>query len=87
MSVQVTVAVPDDILNSETGQASREIVEQFAIEGYKSGQLTTAQVRRILGFESRMEVYEFLAAHKIAWVDYGPEEADREHNLLKKIVP
>jgi hypothetical protein len=87
MSVQVTVAVPEDILNAEAGQASREIVEQFAIEGYKSGQLTTAQVRRILGFETRMEVYDFLAAHKVAWVDYSQEEADRELDQLKKIVP
>lgn len=87
MSVQVTVAVPDEILNAETGEAPREIVEQFALEGYKSGQLTTAQVRRILGFESRLQVHEFLAAHDVAWVDYGDEEAERERDLLKRVVP
>jgi hypothetical protein len=87
MSVQVTVAVPDEVLNAETGDAAREIAEQFAIEGFKTGQLTTAQVRRILGFQSRLEVYEFLAAHRIAWVDYSAEEAEQERELLKRLVP
>jgi hypothetical protein len=87
MSVQVLVNVPNEVINAVTEDASRRIVEQFALEGFKSGQLTTTQVRRLLGFESRLQVYDFLAAHGVAWVDYSDEEIERERELLKRIVP
>lgn len=87
MSVEVTVVVPDEILNADSDAAPREVVERFALEGFKTGQLTAAQVRRLLGFDSRIEVYDFLAAHGIAWVDYDEEEIDSEYTLLKRLVP
>src|SRR5438128_2058410 len=61
--------------------------KQVALDGFRSDQLTTAQVRRILGFESRLEVYDFLAAHGVPWVDYSVEDAERERALLKKVLP
>lgn len=82
MSVQVLVNVPNEVINASTEDVSRRIVEQFALEGYKSRQLTTAQARRLLGFESRLQFYDFLAAHGVAWVDYSEEEADSERDLL-----
>ena len=35
------------------------------LEGYRSGILTESQVRRMLGFETRMEVNAFLKDHGI----------------------
>lgn len=64
----------------------REVLEQVALDGFKSGQLTTAQVRRILGLESRLGVYDFLAAHGVPWVDYDEEELRRETDHLRKLV-
>ncbi len=71
----------------DSDEVSRRVLEQVALDGFKSGQLTTAQVRRILGFESRLEVYDFLAAHGVPWVDYSVEDAERERALLKKALP
>jgi predicted HTH domain antitoxin len=85
MSVQVTVALPDEILNAETGEASREILEQFTLEGYKSGQLTAAQVRRILGFSTRMEVDGFLKEHGV-YLEYTLEDIEREQKALDKLL-
>ena len=68
--MNVTVSLPDEILSKDNDEISRQVLEQVALDGFKSGQLTTAQVRRILGMESRLEAYEFLAAHGIPWVDY-----------------
>ncbi len=83
----VTVSLPDEILLQDSDEVSRMVLEQVALDGFKSGQLTTAQVRRILGFESRLEVYDFLAAHGVPWVDYSVEDAERERALLKKVLP
>ena len=83
----VTVSLPDEILLQDSDEVSRRVLEQVALDGFKSGQLTTAQVRRILGFESRLEVYDFLAAHGVPWVDYSVEDAERERALLKKALP
>ena len=83
----VTVSLPDEILLQDSDEVSRSVLEQVALDGFKSGQLTTAQVRRILGFESRLEVYDFLAAHGVPWVDYSVEDAERERVLLKKVLP
>ena len=83
----VTVSLPDEILLQDSDEVSRMVLEQVALDGFKSGQLTTAQVRRILGFKSRLEVYDFLAAHGAPWVDYSVEDAERERALLKKVLP
>ena len=85
--MNVTVSLPDEILSKDSDEISRQVLEQVALDGFKSGQLTTAQVRRILGFESRLEVYEFLAAHGVPWVDYDEAELRREIDHLRTLVP
>jgi predicted HTH domain antitoxin len=83
----VTVSLPDEIFASDSEDVSRKVLEQVAVDGFRSGQLTTAQVRRILGFDSRFQVYEFLAAHGIAWVDYKEEELRRELETFCLLTP
>jgi predicted HTH domain antitoxin len=83
----VTVSLPDEILTSDSEDLSRKVLEQVALEGFRSGQLTVAQVRRILGFDSRLQAHEFLSAHGIAWVDYEEEELRREVETLSELIP
>ena len=83
----ITVSLPDEILEGDHKDIARNILEQVALEGFTSGQLSTAQIRRILGFESRWQVHEFLAAHKVPWVDYDDDELHDELETLKKLVP
>lgn len=66
---------------------SREILETVALEGFKSNQLSSAQVMRILAFETRLQVYEFLASHGVPWVKYSVEDLDRERDLLERLIP
>ena len=86
MDISVKVAIPANILNDTDTEASRRVVEEFALEAFKSGQLTVAQVRRLLGFETRMQVHEFLAAHGVPWINYPVEDAERERELLNKVL-
>jgi predicted HTH domain antitoxin len=83
----ITISLPDEVLSGDDKDIARNILEQVALEGFKSGQLSTAQVRRILGFESRFQVHEFLATHDVPWVDYDEDELQREFETLKKLVP
>lgn len=85
--MSVTISLPDEILSTDAGNLPGKILEQVSLEGFKSGQLTTSQVQRILGFDTRMQVHEFLAAHGVPWVDYSVADAQRERELLKKVVP
>lgn len=85
--MDVQVKIPDEVFGSENKELPRQILEAVALEGYKSKQLTTAQIKQILGFQTRLEVYDFLATNNIAWVDYSIEDARRERELLRELVP
>ncbi len=58
-SHQLTVAIelPEEIerqLKKDWGDFPHRALEAIAIEGYRSGSLTTEQVRRMLGYGTRM---------------------------------
>ena len=81
----VTISLPDELIDSDSRDLPRQVLEQVAIDGYRSGQLTSAQVRRILGYDSRLQVYEFLSAHDVPWVDADEEELRREVDMMSKL--
>ena len=85
--MNVQIKIPDEIFSPENSATARQILEIVALEGYKSKQLTTEQVKQILEFETRLEVYDFLAKNSVAWIDYSIEDAERERNLLRELVP
>jgi hypothetical protein len=66
--VLITVELPEDIaylLTASHPDLSRAALEAIAIESVRSGELTTAQVGRLLGFHTRLEVDAFLKAHEV----------------------
>jgi len=85
--MSVTVILPNDVLTDQGGDVPKRVLEQVALEGFKSGQLTIAQVRRILGFDSRLQAHEFLASHGVSWVDYDDGELELETETLRWLIP
>ena len=66
--MELIVRIPDEaaaILTAQNGDLAREVLEGYALEGYKSGKLTAHQVGELLGFETGMEVDAFLKAHNV----------------------
>ena len=65
--MQVTIEVPDDIaeqMRQANGQdVARHILEAYALWAYQAGEIGGGQLRRLLGFETRDEVDQFLAGH------------------------
>jgi predicted HTH domain antitoxin len=79
--VQVTLDIPDDIsaaLESQWRDLPRQALEALAVEGYRTGALSETQVRRLLGFETRLAVHALLKEHR---VPLRYTEADLEDDL------
>jgi hypothetical protein len=66
--MEVVVHISDSVvatLPSQEGDLARDLLESYALEGYKSGKLTAYQMQDLLGLETRMEVDAFLKAHGV----------------------
>jgi len=85
--MNLTVEIPDDLagrLNAAGGDLSRRALEALGLEEYKSGRITKAELRRLLGIGTRYELDGFLKAHQV-WVDYTVEDFRRELQDLKRL--
>ena len=66
--MEVVVHISDSVvatLPSRNGDLARDLLESYALEGYKSGKLTAYQMQELLGLETSMEVDAFLKAHGV----------------------
>jgi hypothetical protein len=85
--VNLTVHIPDDLagrLNAAGGDLSRRALEALGLEEYKSGHITKAELRRLLGIGTRYELDGFLKAHDV-WIDYTIEDLHREVATLQRL--
>jgi hypothetical protein len=83
--MDVHLQIPDDvarIIQSEQPDLSRAALEALALEGYRSERLSEAQVRRLLGFKTRMQVHAFLKAHNV-YLNYSIQELEHDLESLK----
>ena len=66
--MQVILEIPETLADhfAATGkEPASAALEALAIEGYRTHALSEAEVRRMLGLETRMEVHALLAAHDV----------------------
>ncbi len=85
--MNLTLPIPDDLANrlsAEGGDLSRRALEAFALEEYKSERIAKAELRRLLGFETRYELDGFLKAHEV-WAKNTIEDLRREMQDLKSL--
>ncbi len=79
--MQITLELPEDIaqgLGSRWKDLPRAALESLALEAYRAQALTAAQLRRLLGFETRMQVDAFLKEHEVYDFTAADFEQDRE---------
>jgi predicted HTH domain antitoxin len=77
----VAVDIPDDLerrLREGWEDVPRKVLEAVALEAYRSGALTGAEVQRLLGLESRWDLEAFLKEAGV-FLDY--DEADLARDL------
>lgn len=85
--MEITIRIPDDLarsLGQDGGDLSRRTLEALAIDGYRSGKLTEEQVRRILGFGTRMQVHGFLKEHHV-YLNYSLEDLEQDMQTLRQL--
>ncbi|HEV7844102.1 MAG TPA: UPF0175 family protein [Pyrinomonadaceae bacterium] len=85
--MSVTIELPEEIeqqLETEWGNLPRRALEAVALEGYRSGALTLSQLRRMLGFETRMEADAFLKQHGV-YLDYSVEDLERDRETHRRL--
>ncbi|MCX6634368.1 MAG: UPF0175 family protein [Acidobacteria bacterium] len=78
--MNVAIEIPDDIgrvLAAQAGGVSRAVLEAVAVETYRSGAITPAQVRQMLGLHSRWETESFLRRAE-AYHDYTMDDLERD---------
>jgi len=66
--MQISLELPEDIahnLAANDQDLSRAALEALAIEGVRSGKLSTGQARRMLGIRTRYQMDGFLKAHGV----------------------
>ena len=79
----LSIDMPEDVrsaLEGRWGNLSRRLTENLALDGYRQGLLSLAQIRRLLGLATRWEAQQF-GSHGIPVFDFDPAELDREAAL------
>lgn len=84
--IEVRLNIPETVAASikNGGDLSRCLLKMAALEGFKSGQLTSSQLQQMLGFESRFEVDRFLKEHGV-FFDYSPEDLAHEEETSQRL--
>jgi predicted HTH domain antitoxin len=86
--MQVSIAVPDDIiqqLEAEWQDVPRRTLELLAVEAYRSGTITAAEVQRMLGLSSRWEVDQFLKNAQ-ANIDYTDVDLQQDIQAIRRLT-
>ena len=84
--MQIMLELPEDIaegLKSKWNDLARAALESLALEAYRSHALTAARLRRLLAFETRMEVDAFLKKHEI--FDYSVADFGQDRETLREL--
>jgi len=85
--MQITLELPEDIASHLTAKGenlSRAALEAFALEEFRSKKLSTAQLRRLLGCQTRMEVDGFLKEHGVE-LEYTLEDLERDREAHRQL--
>ena len=79
--MEIAIHLPDDIaqrVQAKWKDIPRHMLESFVLDGFRARVLTTEDVRRLLWFETKFEVHDFLKEHAVPFYTLTDLEHDRE---------
>jgi hypothetical protein len=84
--MNVVLHIPDDFAEQlgGGGDVERQALEALALESYRAGRLTKAELGLLLGVQSRYEVDGFLKAHDV-YEAITLEDVEREVRDLQRL--
>ncbi len=83
----VTLHLPDELLEALAAPGvdiPRAAFEALAAEAYREQKISHSQLRRLLGYETRMEVDAFLKARGVE-LEYTVEDLERDRQTLREL--
>jgi hypothetical protein len=89
--MDVTIHIADEIARqivpegADPALVARVALEALVLEGYRSRALGESAVRRMLGFESRLDVHAFLKQHGV-YLQYGIAELEQDMAAAREVV-
>ena len=84
----ITVEIPEGLAGRlvPAGQdPARAALEAIALDGYRSDRLTEADIRELLGFETRMEVHGFLKEHGV-FLQYTADDLEHDCGVARQVA-
>jgi len=85
--MHLSLNLPDELsaILAPSGQdLPRAAFEAIALEAYREHKLSTAQLRRLLGYQTRMEVDGFLKDHGVE-LEYTLEDLERDREAHRRL--
>ena len=89
MTMQITIELPEETgqqLQQQWGNLSRKMLESLAVEAYRNGVLTEAQIQVLLNLPSRFVTEAFLKQSQ-AYLDYTEEDLEQDLQTLRHLLP
>ena len=83
--MQVTFDIPDALaaqLGAPGKDLARAALEALAVEAYRSRRLSEEQIRRMLGYEIRVQVHALLKEHDVA-LNYDVEQFEEDLETIR----
>ena len=85
----IAIELPDDVarrLEATGRDLPQRTLEALAVEAYRSGEITPAEVQRMLRLPSRWEAEAFLKREE-AYLDYTDADLERDIAAIRQVVP
>ena len=85
--MEITLNIPDELarqVTSEGKDPARVALEALALESYRSELLSESAVRQMLGFETRVEVHDFLKQHGV-YLHYDVADLEQDQVTAQKL--
>jgi hypothetical protein len=87
--VELLLNLPDElstVLAASGPDLSRAACEAIALEAYRENKLSTAQLRRVLGYHTRAQVHAFLKQHGV-YSRYGVPDLEHDRQAGDTLDP
>lgn len=86
--MQINIDIPEAIgqqLIAQWGNVTQRAKEALAIEAYRTGSLTSAQIQTLLNLSSRWEVEKFLKNSQV-YLDYTEEDLEQDRQSISNLL-
>ncbi|EAZ93014.1 UPF0175 family protein [Crocosphaera chwakensis] len=86
--MQITIELPEEIghqLQQQWDNLPQKLLESLALEAYRKGMITSAQIQTMLKFSSRWQTEQFLKEHQ-AYLDYTEEDLANDLETLNQLL-